>query len=102
MAVAAESSSPLDVLASMGQNKSTKTLLRVIILVLIAATAIASRLFSVIRRSPISKLQLACSSLCSSSASLFWRASLPSSSMVYVLTPRLYRFREYHPRMCVP
>lgn len=33
----------------MGQNKSTKTLLRVIILVLIAATAIASRLFSVIR-----------------------------------------------------
>jgi hypothetical protein len=60
MAVAAESASPLDVVASLGQNKNTKTLLRVIILALIAAAAIASRLFSVIRMLSSTKLRLAC------------------------------------------
>ncbi|KAI4600207.1 oligosaccharyl transferase stt3 subunit [Pestalotiopsis sp. 9143b] len=49
MAVATESPSPFQVLAGLGQNKSTKTLLRVVILALIAAAAVASRLFSVIR-----------------------------------------------------
>ncbi|KAH8194014.1 hypothetical protein TruAng_011817 [Truncatella angustata] len=49
MAVAAESPSPFQVLAGLGQNTSTKTLLRVLILGLIAAAAVASRLFSVIR-----------------------------------------------------
>ncbi|RYP25089.1 hypothetical protein DL767_008484 [Monosporascus sp. MG133] len=42
-------SSPLEVVASLGKNQSTKTLLRVIILCLIAGAAVASRLFSVIR-----------------------------------------------------
>lgn len=50
MAVATESPSPIQVLAGLGQNKSTKTLLRVVILALIAGAAVASRLFSVIRR----------------------------------------------------
>ncbi|KAI1845620.1 hypothetical protein JX265_005310 [Neoarthrinium moseri] len=49
MAVASESASPLEVLAGLGQNNNTKTLLRVIILALIAGAAVASRLFSVIR-----------------------------------------------------
>ncbi|RYO85763.1 hypothetical protein DL766_008550 [Monosporascus sp. MC13-8B] len=50
MAVATgASSSPLEVVASLGKNQSTKTLLRVIILCLIAGAAVASRLFSVIR-----------------------------------------------------
>ncbi|KAF3012378.1 oligosaccharyl transferase stt3 subunit [Neopestalotiopsis sp. 37M] len=49
MAVATESPSPIQVLAGLGQNKSTKTLLRVLILAFIAAAAVASRLFSVIR-----------------------------------------------------
>ncbi|RYO74706.1 hypothetical protein DL764_010763 [Monosporascus ibericus] len=50
MAVATDAgSSPLEVVASLGKNQSTKTLLRVIILCLIAGAAVASRLFSVIR-----------------------------------------------------
>ncbi|KAI1415719.1 glycosyltransferase family 66 protein [Hypoxylon sp. FL1857] len=43
------SSSPVELLVSVGKNQSTKTLLRVIILGFIAAAAVASRLFSVIR-----------------------------------------------------
>ncbi|ETS87038.1 Dolichyl-diphosphooligosaccharide--protein glycosyltransferase subunit stt3 [Pestalotiopsis fici W106-1] len=49
MAVATESPSPIQALAGLGQNKNTKTLLRVLILGFIAAAAVASRLFSVIR-----------------------------------------------------
>ncbi|KAI1476122.1 glycosyltransferase family 66 protein [Daldinia sp. EC12] len=50
MAVATgTSSTPVDLLVSVGKNQSTKTLLRVIILCFIAGAAIASRLFSVIR-----------------------------------------------------
>ncbi|KAK0730652.1 putative oligosaccharyltransferase [Lasiosphaeris hirsuta] len=43
------SADPLHVLANAGKGQSTRTVLRVIILCLIAAAAIASRLFSVIR-----------------------------------------------------
>lgn len=46
------SADPLQALASAGQGKNTRSLLRVIILGLIAAAAIASRLFSVIRTCP--------------------------------------------------
>lgn len=46
------SADPLQVLARAGKGKSTRSLLRVIILVLIAAAAVASRLFSVIRTCP--------------------------------------------------
>ncbi|KAH9891489.1 glycosyltransferase family 66 protein [Xylariomycetidae sp. FL2044] len=50
MAVAADASaSPTRILVSLGKKQSTKTLLRTIILCFIAAAAIASRLFSVIR-----------------------------------------------------
>ncbi|KAI1799114.1 glycosyltransferase family 66 protein [Daldinia bambusicola] len=50
MAVATgTSSTPVDLLVSVGKNQSTKTLLRVIILCFIAGAAITSRLFSVIR-----------------------------------------------------
>ncbi|TRX98209.1 hypothetical protein FHL15_000854 [Xylaria flabelliformis] len=42
-------STPTELLVSLGRNQSTKTLLKVIILALIAAAAVASRLFSVIR-----------------------------------------------------
>ncbi|KAI3331902.1 glycosyltransferase family 66 protein [Xylariaceae sp. AK1471] len=50
MAVAKDASStPVELLVSLGRNQSTKTLLKVIILGLIAAAAVASRLFSVIR-----------------------------------------------------
>ncbi|KAI1767647.1 glycosyltransferase family 66 protein [Hypoxylon sp. FL1150] len=49
MAVAADASSPIDLLVNVGKNQSTKTLLRVIILCFIAGAAVASRLFSVIR-----------------------------------------------------
>jgi hypothetical protein len=49
------SADPLQALASAGQGKSTRSLLRVIILALIAAAAIASRLFSVIRTCPVSR-----------------------------------------------
>jgi dolichyl-diphosphooligosaccharide--protein glycosyltransferase len=52
MAVAmSASSTPLQSLAAFGGKQSTKTVLRVIILALIAGAAIASRLFSVIRGS---------------------------------------------------
>jgi dolichyl-diphosphooligosaccharide--protein glycosyltransferase len=51
MAVAKDASStPVELLVSLGRNQSTKTLLKVIILGLIAAAAVASRLFSVIRK----------------------------------------------------
>ncbi|KAI0545719.1 glycosyltransferase family 66 protein [Xylaria curta] len=46
---ASASSTPTELLVSLGRNQSTKTLLKVIILALIAAAAVASRLFSVIR-----------------------------------------------------
>ncbi|KAJ9144450.1 Glycosyltransferase family 66 protein [Coniochaeta hoffmannii] len=46
---AATSSSSLDLLASGGRGKSSRTLLRVVILLFIAGAAISSRLFSVIR-----------------------------------------------------
>jgi dolichyl-diphosphooligosaccharide--protein glycosyltransferase len=50
MAVAqGDSSNPVEALVSLGRNQSTKTLLKVIILGLIATAAVASRLFSVIR-----------------------------------------------------
>ncbi|KAI0109990.1 glycosyltransferase family 66 protein [Daldinia grandis] len=50
MAVATgTSSTPVDLLVSVGKNQNTKTLLRVIILCFIAGAAVASRLFSVIR-----------------------------------------------------
>ena len=53
MAVASEASAnPADVLVELGQNKNVKTLLRVVILCLIAGAAVSSRLFSVIRKSP--------------------------------------------------
>ncbi|GAW12284.1 hypothetical protein ANO14919_016480 [Xylariales sp. No.14919] len=42
-------STPVELLVSLGRNQSTKTLLKVIILAIIAAAAVASRLFSVIR-----------------------------------------------------
>ena len=45
------SADPLDLLAGGTKGKNTRALLRVIILCLIAGTAIASRLFSVIRKS---------------------------------------------------
>ncbi|KAI0136293.1 oligosaccharyl transferase STT3 subunit [Xylariales sp. AK1849] len=48
MAVASDSH-PLEALADLGKNKSTKTILRVLILFFIAGAAVASRLFSVIR-----------------------------------------------------
>jgi hypothetical protein len=47
---AATSSSSLDLLASGGRGKSSRTLLRVVILFFIAGAAVASRLFSVIRK----------------------------------------------------
>lgn len=43
---------PLKLLASAGKGKSTRSVLRVAILVLIAGAAVASRLFSVIRTCP--------------------------------------------------
>ncbi|KAI3337867.1 STT3 subunit of Oligosaccharyl transferase [Ustulina deusta] len=43
------SSQATELLVSLGKNESTKTLLKVIILAIIAAAAVASRLFSVIR-----------------------------------------------------
>lgn len=43
--------SSLDLLASGGRGKSSRTLLRVVILLFIAGAAVASRLFSVIRKS---------------------------------------------------
>jgi len=43
------SADPLDTLATIGKGKSTRSALRVVILALIAAASIASRLFSVIR-----------------------------------------------------
>jgi len=46
------SADTLQVLASAGKGESTRTTLRVIILCLIAGAAIASRLFSVIRKCP--------------------------------------------------
>ena len=50
MAVASEASgNPADVLVELGQNKNVKTLLRAVILCLIAGAAVSSRLFSVIR-----------------------------------------------------
>ncbi|KAI1421067.1 glycosyltransferase family 66 protein [Xylaria sp. FL1777] len=50
MAVAQGAGSKLpELLVSLGKNESTKTLLKVIILAIIAAAAVASRLFSVIR-----------------------------------------------------
>lgn len=42
-------SSPLDVLLKGSSGQSTRGLLRIIILITIAAAAVASRLFSVIR-----------------------------------------------------
>lgn len=48
----AETGSTLELLASGGKGESTRTLLRVLILFLIAGAAVASRLFSVIRESP--------------------------------------------------
>jgi len=47
------SADTLQVLASAGKGKSTRTILRFIILCLIAGAAIASRLFSVIRKCPL-------------------------------------------------
>jgi hypothetical protein len=44
------SADPLHALASAGKAKSTRSVLRVVILALIAGAAIASRLFSVIRK----------------------------------------------------
>ncbi|KAI0489601.1 glycosyltransferase family 66 protein [Xylaria cf. heliscus] len=46
---ASAGSTPAELLVSLGRNQSTKTLLKVIILAIIAAAAVASRLFSVIR-----------------------------------------------------
>ncbi|KAI0443300.1 glycosyltransferase family 66 protein [Xylaria telfairii] len=46
---ASAGSTPTELLVSLGRNQSTKTLLKVIILGIIAAAAVASRLFSVIR-----------------------------------------------------
>lgn len=46
------SADPLHALASAGKGESTRGLLRVIILALIAGASIASRLFSVIRTWP--------------------------------------------------
>ncbi|KAK2073564.1 hypothetical protein P8C59_007841 [Phyllachora maydis] len=43
------SADPIDFVSSLGKGKSTRTTLRVVILGLIAAAAVASRLFSVIR-----------------------------------------------------
>ena len=45
------SAESLQALANVGKGESTRTLLRVVILFLIAGAAIASRLFSVIRKS---------------------------------------------------
>ena len=42
-------SSPLDVLLKGSSGQSTRGLLRIVILITIAAAAVASRLFSVIR-----------------------------------------------------
>jgi dolichyl-diphosphooligosaccharide--protein glycosyltransferase len=53
------SADPLQVLASAGKGESTRGLLRVIILALIAGAAIASRLFSVIRTWPFLFLVMA-------------------------------------------
>ncbi|KAK3904723.1 ribosomal protein L35-like protein [Staphylotrichum tortipilum] len=47
------SADPLQALASAGKGKSTRSVLRVIILALIAGAAVASRLFSVIRTCPV-------------------------------------------------
>jgi len=44
---------PLQALASAGKGKSTRSVLRVVILALIAGAAVASRLFSVIRTCPV-------------------------------------------------
>jgi dolichyl-diphosphooligosaccharide--protein glycosyltransferase len=44
------SANSLELFASGGKGKSTRTLLRVVILFFIAGAAIASRLFSVIRK----------------------------------------------------
>ncbi len=50
MTTATMSADPLQLLANAGKGESTRTVLRVIILCLIAGAAIASRLFSVIRK----------------------------------------------------
>lgn len=49
------SADTLQKLANTGKGESTRTLLRVVILCLIAAAAVASRLFSVIRKCPLSQ-----------------------------------------------
>ena len=46
------SADPLQAVADIGKGKGTRSLLRVVILCLIAGAAIASRLFSVIREWP--------------------------------------------------
>lgn len=50
------SADSLERLASAGKGDSTRTLLRVIILLLVAGAAISSRLFSVIRKPPSPQL----------------------------------------------
>lgn len=60
VATSAKAGGTLEAIASFGGKQSTKTVLRFIILALIAGAAIASRLFSVIRefpRSPITQLE---------------------------------------------
>jgi hypothetical protein len=95
------SADPLQALASAGKGKTTLGLLRVIILALIAAAAIASRLFSVIRTWPLVQ-QLALVSSVLERAQLGMPAlQLASASLIRVncvLTrPLLCRIREYYP-----
>jgi hypothetical protein len=97
MAVATSAGpSPLETLASVGKSQSTKTLLRVIILCIIAGAAVASRLFSVIRAFPRSMNPL------------IWALLISQCPLLRALTiantgiaSSCCRVRKYHPRMSV-
>ena len=103
------SADTLQVLASAGQGKTTRGLLRVIILALIAAAAIASRLFSVIRTCPVSPLpplvvMASWSSGChigharaSRNPPIIQRVGLWSSWHANQVLSSLCRIREYYP-----
>lgn len=95
------SANSLELFASGGKGKSTRTLLRVVILFFIAGAAIASRLFSVIRK-------YLSSPACSSSSVSFTVAIdyLPvDSALLYCqlqvvicfADTFVHRIREYYP-----
>ncbi len=82
-------------------ERNTRGVLRLTILCLIAAAAIASRLFSVIRKCasyPDRILELACKKFRFPCLKAFYAFKMP---LEILLTCALYRVRKYHPRMSV-